>query len=92
MILMLCFLSIKTFSYLNIFEAFSPLVSMLTQVMIDLKEFLFMFFVCLINFSLIITTLQNDPTINYQYVGIFYGSLIDTLKVTMGDFELISRT
>jgi len=91
MIMMLCFLSLKSFKYLNIFEDFSPLVTMLQQVIFDLKEFLFVYFVCLINFSLVVATLQNEPGEEYQYLGAFMGNLIDSMKMSLGDFGVIER-
>jgi hypothetical protein len=92
MIVMLSFLTIKSFKYLNIFDSMSPLVSMLGQVIIDLKEFLFVYFIFLVNFSLVITTLQNEASVDYKYIGMFVGNFIDTMKMSMGDFGLIERT
>ena len=91
MIIMITILTLKSFKYLNIFDDFSPLVSMLAQVIFDLKEFLFVYFIFLINFSLVITTLQNEAGIDYIYIGMFIGNFVDTMKLSMGDFGVIER-
>ena len=79
MILLLCFLSIRTFRFLNIFDWFSPVVSLLTLAIFDLKEFLSIYFFFLVNFSLMMTTITNASNIDYQYVGAFAGNFIDTM-------------
>ena len=91
MIFMIFFLGIKSFNYLNIFDGYSPIVSMFFQVGLDLKEFLLIFFVCLVSFSLMLTPLQNLETENYHFLGDFWGNIIDVLKMSLGDFSVISR-
>ena len=64
---------------------------MLSSVIADLRFFMFMFGIIIVIFSLVITTLQNSPSEYYLYVGPFWGNLIDTFKISLGDFELIGR-
>jgi hypothetical protein len=44
----------KTFFYLRIFDRLSPIVTMLTKVIADLKIFMLFFFIMIIKFSLIL--------------------------------------
>ena len=89
MILLLCFLSIRSFRFLNIFDWFSPVVSLLTLAIFDLKEFLSIYFFFLVNFSLMMTTIQNASSIDYQYVGSFAGNFIDTMQISLGEYEKV---
>jgi hypothetical protein len=50
-----------------------------------------MFGVIIVVFSLVISILQNEPSLSYTHIGPFLGSVIDTLKMSLGDFEVISR-
>ena len=43
------------------------------------------------NLSLVATTLQNEASVDYQYLGAFIGNLIDTMKMSLGDFGMIDR-
>lgn len=80
-----------TFSYLRVIAQYSPLVQMLSQVIIDLRFFLIMFGITVLIFSLILTVLQNDPSEYYTHLGPFTGNVIDTFKMSLGDFEIIGR-
>jgi hypothetical protein len=64
---------------------------MLSQVIADLRFFLIMFGISILIFSLVICVLQNDPSIHYVHLGQFLGSVIDTFKMSLGDFEIIGR-
>jgi hypothetical protein len=64
---------------------------MLAQVVADLRHFMIMYAICVGLFSLVITTLQNSPSEYYLYMGPFMGNVIDTFKISLGDFEVIGR-
>ena len=91
MLLHICLISFRTFNYLRIIEDLSPLITMLAQVIVDLKNFLVMFFINIVLFSLCIMILQNDESESYLYIGSFAGALIDSIKMSLGDFEVIGR-
>jgi hypothetical protein len=59
--------------------------------MFDLSAFLFMFFVCILIFALVVTTLQNKNSKHYVHLGNLLGNMVDVLKMTMGDFEIVKR-
>jgi hypothetical protein len=62
---MMCLVSVlavrRTFNFLKIFEALSPIVTMLSVVIMDLKAFMTFYFIQCLLFSLMlgVTGLQN---------------------------------
>ena len=57
MLIQLVFILLKTFKYLRIYELFSPLIQMVMRVLWDLRNFLFMFGVNIMFFSIVLTIL-----------------------------------
>jgi hypothetical protein len=64
---------------------------MLSQVIADLRFFLIMYAVNIVIFSLVVSVLQNTPSTNYLHLGLFLGGIVDTFRMSLGDFEIISR-
>lgn len=62
---------------------------MLASVMLDLRFFMFMFFICLVLFSLAIATLENSEQ-GYGIPG-FLSNIVDALRISFGDFTIIKR-
>jgi len=115
MITILFLALIKTFFFLRIFTALSPIVTMLTNVIYDLRIFLFFYSILIVLFSLQLGILGignpniegnfkksfgadaerddegefvagDKPGAEYDYLGLFLGNLITTLRMSMGDF------
>ena len=82
---------LKTFKYLRIYELFSPLIQMVMRVLWDLRNFLFMFGVNIMFFSIILTILQNNKSKNYIYIATYVGNFFDSLRCSIGNFEVIKR-
>jgi hypothetical protein len=91
MLIVLSIVTLLTFGYLRIISSYSPLVQMLASVIADLRFFLIMFAITTVIFSLVITILQNEESEYYVHVGPVTGNLIDTFKMSLGDFEVIGR-
>jgi hypothetical protein len=64
---------------------------MLSQVIADLRFFLIMYAVNIVIFSLVVSVLQNTPSANYLHLGLFFGGIVDTFRMSLGDFEIIAR-
>lgn len=99
---------IRTFKFLRIFQAYSPIVTMLQNVIYDLRIFLFFYIILTALFSLLIGVLgignrnvpgifkdtfgeeeSGFPGVEYKEIGLFVGNIINTLRVSTGDFEII---
>jgi len=104
---------VRTFKFLRIFSQFSPIVTMLSEVIYDLRIFLFFYGILTALFSLLIGVLgignidaegpfkdhfydpeaeeqSGYPGVEYKEIGLFAGNIINTLKMSTGDFELIT--
>lgn len=85
MVILLCLL--KVFFFMRIFMRLSYIVTMIMQVMKDLRVFFLFFTILIIMFSLIfdIITVNNNP--DYRFVGNFAGNLLSTLRLSMGNTD-----
>ena len=91
MLVQIVFVTLKTFKNLRIYEVFSPLVQMLKRVIIDLRFFLFMFFINIMFFTLVLSVLQNKESKNYIFLPHIMGNFFDSLRCSIGNFEVIKR-
>lgn len=91
MLIQLVFVSLKTFKNLRIYDQFSPLVQMLKRVIIDLRFFLFMFFINIMFFTLVLSVLRNKESKSYKYLPHILGNFFDSLRCSIGNFEVIKR-
>jgi len=60
---------IKTFFYMKIFESFSFIVTMILQVVIDLKVFILFFIILIVMFSMIFNVIAPPTKPEYAKVG-----------------------
>jgi hypothetical protein len=67
------------------------LIQMIKRVLIDLRKFLFMFGVNVLFFTMVLTVLQNKESKNYIYLVHFLGNFFDSLRCSIGNFEVIKR-
>ena len=91
MLIQLVFVLLKTFKYLRIYELFSPLIQMIMRVLWDLRNFTFMFGVNIMFFSIVLTILQNNKSPMYIYLPGYLGNFFDSLRCSIGNFEVIKR-
>lgn len=87
MIFSLILVTDRTFSFMSIFEDFSPIVVMLTKVVWDLKVFLLFYTILISLFSIIACVIgygNSNPGLNLQYYKEFgaecLGDLPDSAK------------
>jgi hypothetical protein len=84
-VILLCL--VKMFFFMRIFKKLSYIVTMIMQVMKDLRVF-FLFFTLLISmFSLVFDVITINSSPDYVKVGTFVGSLIGTLRLSLGDTD-----
>jgi hypothetical protein len=84
-VILLCLL--KWFFFMRIFMKLSYIVTMIMQVMKDLRVFFLFFTILIAMFSLVfdVITINNNP--DYREVGTIAGSLLSTLRLSLGDTD-----
>lgn len=108
----------RTFNFLRIFQAFSPIVTMLNNVIWQLRIFMTFYFILILLFSLMYGVLgvgnynlpgkfrdtfwtegqdgkegklsPDAPGIEYEKIGLFWGNIFQTVRISMGDFAVIA--
>lgn len=78
---------IKTFFFMRIVKSFSYIVTMIINVVIDLKVFMLFFLILIIMFSMIFDVIAPNPADEYKYVGLYWGNVLTTLRLSLGDFD-----
>ena len=77
----------KTFFYMRVLESFSYIVTMVLNVVSDLKVFLCFFAVLVFMFSLIFDVIAKNDAAEYHNVPPFMGNILTTLRLALGDFD-----
>jgi hypothetical protein len=78
---------IKTFFFMRIVKSFSYIVTMIINVIIDLKVFMLFFLILILMFSMIFDVIAPNPAAEYKYVGLYWGNVLTTLRLSLGDFD-----
>lgn len=78
---------LKTFFFMRIVKSFSYIVTMILSVVSDLKVFMLFFFILIIMFSMIFNVIAPNPADEYRHVGLFWGNVLTTLRLSLGDFD-----
>lgn len=78
---------IKTFFFMRIVKSFSYIVTMIINVIMDLKVFMLFFLILIIMFSMIFDVIAPNPAKEYDYVGLYWGNVLTTLRLSLGDFD-----
>lgn len=84
-VVMLCLM--KTFFFMRIFMAYSYIVTMIVNVVADLKVFLLFFTILIIMFSAIFDVIAKSNADEYSKVGPFLANFFLTLRLSLGDFD-----
>ena len=87
MIIVISTCLLKTFFFMRIFTSFSYIVTMITNVVIDLKIFLIFFAILIIMFSMIFDVIARNEAPEYSKIGFFWGNVFTTLRLALGDFD-----
>lgn len=78
---------IKTFFFMRIEMSYSYIVTMIVNVVSDLKVFLLFFTILIIMFSAIFDVIAKSNADEYKMVGPFLGNFFLTLRLSLGDFD-----
>lgn len=87
MILVILVCMTKTFFYMRIVESFSYIVTMIIRVMGDLKVFLLFFIILIVMCSMIFDVIAINNADEYKYIGPYWGNMMSTLRLSLGDFD-----
>jgi len=77
----------KTFFYMRVLESFSYIVTMVQNVVKDLRVFLAFFGILVFMFSLIFDVIAKNDAAEYHNVPPFFGNVLTTLRLALGDFD-----
>jgi len=78
---------IKTFFFMRIFQDFSYIVTMIINVIIDLRVFLLFFTILVVMFSLVFDVLNRNESSEYMHMNYFMRNVLTTLRLSLGDFS-----
>lgn len=85
-IVLLCLM--KTFFYMRIVMSYSYIVTMIVNVVADLRVFLLFFTILILMFSAIFDVIAKSNADEYKEVGPFLGNFFLTLRLSLGDFDV----
>jgi len=77
----------KTFFFMRIVSSFSYIVTMIINVVYDLKVFLLFFTILIIMFSAVFDVIAKNEAAEYKHLGPFMGNVMTTLRLSLGDFD-----
>lgn len=89
----LCFIAVvllclvKTFFYMRIIMSYSYIVTMIVNVIADLRVFLLFFTILILMFSAIFDVIAKSNAPEYDKVGPFLGNFLLTLRLSLGNFD-----
>jgi hypothetical protein len=72
---------------MKIFKSFSFMVTMLFAVVWDLRILFLFFIIMIVMFSMIFNVIAPPHGAEYSKVGPFFGNLMVTLRISLGDFD-----
>lgn len=72
---------------MKIFKSFSFIVTMMFQVVSDIKVFILFFIIMIVMFSMIFNVIAPPTNPEYSKVGLFAGNLLTTFRTSLGDFD-----
>lgn len=84
-VILLCLM--KLFFFLRIFMKLSYIVTMIMQVMKDLRTFFVFFAILILMFSLVFDVITINNNKDYRKVGNFAGNLLGTLRLSLGNTD-----
>ena len=87
MICVILICMIKTFFFMRIVMRFSYIVTMIINVVGDLKVFLLFFVILIVMCSMIFDVISIPNADEYAKIGYFWGNIMTTLRLSLGDFD-----
>lgn len=87
MIVIILVVLMKTFFFMRIRMSFSYIVTMIINVVYDLKVFMIFFTILIVMFSAIFDVIARNNGAVYQQLHPFMGNVMATLRLSLGDFD-----
>ena len=84
-VILICLL--KTFFFMRIVMSFSYIVTMIINVVYDLKVFLLFFGILIVMFSAVFDVISKNESAEYRHLGPFMANVMTTLRLSLGDFD-----
>jgi len=83
----------KMFEFLKVIKQFSYIVTMILQVMSDIRVFLLFFFVMTLFLSMIFNVISPNEAPEYRNVTKFWANFLNVMRLALGDFgfDLLSK-
>ena len=72
---------------MKIFTSYSYIVTMIVNVVYDLRIFIQFFFILIIMFSMIFDVISRNEASEYRKIGWFMGNFFATFRLSLGDFD-----
>jgi hypothetical protein len=78
---------IKQFFFMRIVPSFSYIVTMITNVVGDLRVFMTFYCVLIVSFSMVFNIISENDSPEYSKVGSVFGNIMTTMRLSLGDFK-----
>lgn len=72
---------------MRIILSFSYIVTMITNVVYDLRVFLTFYGILMLSFSMVFNIIGRNESDEYKVVGSVMGNLLYTIRLSLGDFD-----
>ena len=76
----------KMFEFLKVIKTFSYIVTMILQVMADIRVFSLFFFIMTLFMSMIFNVISVNEASEYRNVSKFWGNFLNVMRLSLGDF------
>jgi hypothetical protein len=87
MIIVILTCLIKQFFFMRIVPSFSYIVTMITNVVGDLRVFMTFYCVLIVSFSMVLNIIAENKSSEYSKVGSMFGNIMTTMRLSLGDFK-----
>jgi len=77
----------KQFFFMRVVMSFSYIVTMIVNVVSDLRVFLLFYAVLMVSFSMVFNVIAHNDSPEYRMVGSVFGNLLTTMRLSLGDFD-----
>jgi hypothetical protein len=77
----------KTFQFMKIVLAFSYIVTMIINVIINLNNFILYFLIQVVFFAMTFSVVAKHDFGEYKEIGPFWGNIIYAMRLSLGNFE-----
>lgn len=77
----------KTFFFLRIIMSYSYIVTMIVNVVKDLRVFILFFSILMVMFSAVFDVIAKAEADEYSKITPFFGNFFLTIRLSLGDFN-----